>query len=281
MPGGNQNLLEDTNSIDTVPSNGSGLTNLTASFGCQSNENSLAVKIGSVIASANSLVGTIVVSMIDGAVFTFTIGPDQECSFTTPLTGTFTSSGGASNSDAGTFTLYSFQNSEMSGNYVGSFDGSSVPLQQNTSGATSINLQIASDFTVSATAFLPAGSLGGCQFEDGTFTTQRAMALGQGITSTDAGYATGGNVLLAMADAAGNVEWVIGSSTDDYGNFLSPGELFFTAYGPSGECVNTYSWDAIFEKRSRPPRRRHPHTAYKIRHLPGAWRGAFDVGGRR
>lgn len=274
--GGSQNLLEGTNSVD---SNDGGLSNLAASFGCQSNTPGTGGSVRNMVGSTNELIGTITVTMEDASVFTFTIGPGQICDLTSPLTGTFTSSGGASNDDAGTFTLYSYQNSENSGTYTGSFDGSSVPLQQNGEGSTSINLQIASDFTVLATAFLPAGSLGACQVDDATFSTQQAIALGVGVNATVGGYATGGNLLLAMADQVGNVEWVIGSSTDDYGNFLPVGDIFFTAYGPSGECVNIYSWDNIFEKQSRSARKVHPRGVHKPRNLPGAWRRGFVSGG--
>jgi hypothetical protein len=260
------NLLNATNSVE---SSDGGAGNITASFGCN---------------GESELVGSIVETAEDGGVFTFTVSPGQACNFSSTVNFTFTSSGGSSDGDAGSAVLYSYANSELSGTYTGTWDDATTdtPLTQSGSGTSNITLAIANDFTVTGNAFLPAGSLGTCQASDETFTTDEALALGQGIAATVAGYATGGMAVATVGDTQGDVLWLFGSTVDAYGNQLPAGELFFSSYvavAGSGlaSCPGSISWDAPFKKQNAKGKpvvhpRRHSRA-----HLPRKWRdrGAF------
>jgi hypothetical protein len=264
------NLLADTNSIG---SSDGGLASISASFGCNS----------------GNLDGSIVATNEDGSVFTFSVSqsPTQSCSpLPQSLQLTFTSTGGSSDNDSGTAVLYNFANSALSGTYTGTWDNansSDSPLKQGGTGSSSIDLSIADDFTATATAVIPAQSFGSCQTQDLTFTTSQAVSLGQGITSTVGGYATGGNALLTAADSEGDVLWLIGSTTDGSGKLLSSGELFFSAYvatAGSGlsSCSSSIFWDAPFQKKHAPAKPIHHPTKHLQTRLPRKWqaRGAFD-----
>jgi hypothetical protein len=266
---GNNNLLETTNSVGSADG---GIVSLTASFGCPS--------------ATNTLTGQITVAGEDGSAWTFLVDPDQPCAFslTTPITGTFVSIGGLSSADSGTFSIYVYPNSTFAGTYTGTFDGSTSPG----TGASTSNITFAIDptsFAVTGSLSLPAESLGACQPSDDTFSTALAMeqlppdAL---VTPTAAAYTTGGSVFMILTDAAGNQEWAAGSVTDASDALLPAGQLFWTAYGASGECTGIYSWDKIFTKKTRefsPSPRPRPRRILRIRrNLPRNWqqRGAFD-----
>ena len=265
-----ENILTDTNSIG---SSDGGLTSITASFGC----------------NAGTLNGSIVATNEDGSVFTFTVStsPSQTCSpFPQNLQLAFTSTGGSSDNDSGTAVLYNFANSTLSGTYTGTWDNSGssdTPFQYGGSKPSSIDLSIADDFTATATAAIPAESFGSCQASDLTFTTSQAVSLGQGITSTVGGYATGGDALFTVADSDGDVLWLIGSTTDGSGNLLSSGQLFFSAYvatAGSGlsSCDGSIFWDAPFQKKYAPIKPIHQPRKHVHIRLPRKWqaRGAFD-----
>jgi hypothetical protein len=256
------NILQITNSLD---SSDGGVSSIAANFGC----------------SGGNLNGNITVNQEDGAVFTFNVvsGP---CDFSTAIGLTFSSTGGGSNSDAGNATLYIYPNSTVTGTYNGVWDNSSssdTPFQQGGGGTSTIDLTINGDFTVTASAQVPSGGFGPCQTAGETFTTSMATSMGQGITDTVGGYATGGDVVATVADSDGDVLWLFGSSTDATGKQLTSGQLFFSTYvavAGSGmsSCSGGIFWDAPFQKddkrdgRPAPFRpRKHLH-AFMPQHRP-------------
>jgi hypothetical protein len=262
------NLLNLTNSIGSYDG---GVSNIQAAFGCDTGGN---------------LVGSVVVSNEDGSVFTFTVSPTgQLCDFSNAVTFTFTSSGGNSGGDSGNATLYNFPITELSGSYKGTWDNSNpdAPLQQGGSGASSVDVNVVSDFSTTATLVLPSGSFGSCQATDETFTSDAAAALGQGVTPTLGGYSTGGDVISAVADPAGDVLWLVGTSTDAYGVLLPSSQLFFSAYvavAGSGlsSCQGGVFWDAPFQKQHGNAKpvvhpRKYPHSQ-----VPRKWLDRLDVG---
>jgi hypothetical protein len=264
---GNNNLLENTNSLG---SSDGGVTTLSASFGCP----------------ASGMIGQISVTEEDGSTWTFTVDPSNSCSPTLsfPITGTFTSSGGMSGNDTGTFSMYVYPNANFAGMYTGTFDGSTNPG----TGATTSNIDFSIDpttFAVTGTLGLTGESLGACQPSSDTFST--ALAISQlptdALVSTNvAGFTTGGMLFMIVTDAAGNQEWATGSVTDANNILLPSNQLFWTAYGESGECLGIYSWDKIFTKKStmfrRAPRPQPRRIVRLRRSLPQNWQrqGAFD-----
>jgi hypothetical protein len=260
------NLLNVTNSID---SSDEGAGNITASFGCDAGDH---------------LIGTIVETAEDSAVFTFSVASGQPCNFSSPVTFDFEATGGSTDGDFGQAVLYSYANSELSGTYTGTWDNATqgAPLKQSGSGTSNITVTITGDFTVTGNAYLPAGSLGSCQASDETFTTDEALTLGQGVTSTAGGYATGGMVVATVGDTQGDVLWLIGSTLDAYGNQLPAGELFFSSYvavAGSGlaSCPGSIYWDAPFKKQNNKGKPVIHPGRHARAHLPRKWRdrGAF------
>jgi hypothetical protein len=146
-------------------------------------------------------------------------------------------------------TLTYFPN--PSGDYTGTF-GSAAPA--------TLLLTVNSDFSVTANAFLPAGSLCAAQTTALILSTSNPEAINDAWENIP-GYVTGSDVLLSLADSNGNVTWMSATDTNANGVQLAPGALFFTGYTISGVCNGTYYFDAPLHKNGTkvtPIRRHHP-----------------------
>ena len=166
--------------------------------------------------------GTITVVNEDGGTYTFTGGPTN-----------YTNS-----ADGQPYTLTSMPS--PTGTYTGTFAGPAT---------ATITLTVNSDFSVSATAALPALSLCPTQTTALNLTTSDPAAINSmGSSANVGGFISGDFIELSLADSLGNVTWMTASATDANGNPLAPGQLFFSGYSVSGACGGQYSWDAPFSK---------------------------------
>ena len=146
------------------------------------------------------------------------------------------------------FTLTEFAN--PSGTYTGNFGDAKNGT---------ITLTVNSDFSVSATATLPADSLCPAQATTMNLTTSNPEAINNGWNGTIAGYIAGNVVVLSLADNLGNVTGLIGTDVDANGNQLAPGALFFSGFTSGGVCNGTSYSDAPFHKKGVEVRRVHRH----------------------
>jgi hypothetical protein len=222
---------------------------------------------------------TIVGSMDDGSTFTFS-ATSGKCDFSQPITGTFTSTSLATPGDSGTFTLTPY--SAINGSYQGVFDSSGNPISAGGTGTATFNITTNSDFTVNATATLPAGSLCAAQTSPISLTTADPLAQLNGLGTGIPGAANGNYLDLPMGDGQGAVTWMVAEGYDDTTdqNLLWPSQLYFSTYTITGICGGQFAWDKVFTLEQpgsghpvRPdpfhPRRHHHHW------LPRHWRKAI------
>jgi Ice-binding-like len=252
------NILFDTNSADVVSSGGY----VTTTASCNGT------------GSITNL--TMIVTMDDGSTFTF-IATSGKCDFSQPITGTFTSDSVASPGDSGNFVLTPY--SVIDGTYQGVFDSSpsGTPFSAGGMGTATANISTNSDYTVNATATLPAASLCPAQTSPISLTTAdplaQALSFGTGIP----GVAIGDVLVLPMGDGQGTVTWMFASDIDNTNDqTLSwPSQLYFSTYTVAGICGTQHAWDKVFtllQRHSRfrvPPHRIIPRWH---REAPFRWR---------
>ncbi len=218
---------------------------------------------------------TIVSTMDDGSTFTFS-ATGGKCDFSQPITGTFTSTSVASPGDSGTFVLTPY--TAISGSYQGVFDSGGNPITSGGMGTATFNITTNSDFTVSATATLPAGSLCAAQTSPISLSTADPLAQINGLGAGIPGAANGDYLDLPMGDGHGTVTWMVAEgydgTTDQYLSW--PSQLYFSTYTLAGVCGGQFAWDKVFTLEHsvpghpvRPdpilPRRHHHHW------LPHRW----------
>src|ERR1700722_1172221 len=252
------NLLFDTNSADMLSSGGY----VTTTASCDGT------------GSITNL--TIVVTMDDGSTFTF-FATSGKCDFSQPITGSFTSDSVASPGDSGIFILTPY--AAIAGTYQGVFDSSpsGTPLSAGGTGTATFNITTNSDYTVNATATLPAGSLCAAQTSPISLTPADPLAQARSFGAGIPGVAIGDVLSLPMGDGQGTVTWMFAGDVDlTNDQTLSwPSQLYFSAYTIAGICGTQYAWDKVFtlvHSRSRfpiPPHRIVPRTYRKV---PVRWR---------
>jgi hypothetical protein len=196
--------------------------------------------------------------------------------------GTFTSTSLASPADSGTFVLTPY--TAINGTYQGVFDSSGNPLHSGGTGTGTVNTTTNSDYTVNATATLPAGSLCAAQTSPISLATADPLAQIDGLGAGIPGAANGNYLDLPMGDGQGTVTWMIADSydgtTDQYLSW--PSQLYFSTYTLTGICGGQFAWDKVFTLEHlvsghpiRPDlifwrRHRHHHL------LPPRWRRAVS-----
>jgi hypothetical protein len=218
---------------------------------------------------------TIVGNMDDGGKFTFS-ATSGKCDFSQPISGTFTSTSSATPGDSGTFVLTPY--TAINGTYQGVFDSSGNPISAGVTGTATFNITTNSDFTVNATATLPAGSLCAAQTSPISLTTADPLAQINGLGAGIPGAANGDYLDLPMGDGHGTVTWMFAQGYDDTTDqYLSwPSQLYFSTYTITGVCGGQFAWDKVFTLEHsvhghpvRPdpifPRRHHHHL------LPRRW----------
>jgi MBG domain (YGX type)/Bacterial Ig-like domain (group 3)/FG-GAP-like repeat/FG-GAP repeat len=255
------NILFLTNSLDSV--NGGSVTT-TASCDATGSVTSL----------------TIVGNMDDGSTFTFS-ATSGKCDFSQPISGTFTSTSSATPGDSGTFVLTPYN--AINGSYQGGFDSSGNPLSAGGTGTATFNITTNSDYTVNATATLPAGSLCAAQTSPILLTTADPLAQINGLGAGISGAANGNYLDLPMGDGNGTVTWMIAEGYDGTTdqNLSWPSQLYFSTYTITGICGGQFAWDKVFTLEhsvSRHPVRPDPISPRAHRHnwLPRRWRRAME-----
>jgi len=252
------NLLFDTNSADMLSSGGY----VTTTASCDGT------------GSITNL--TIVVTMDDGSTFTF-FATSGKCDFSQPITGSFTSDSVASPGDSGIFILTPY--AAIAGTYQGVFDSSpsGTPLSAGGTGTATFNITTNSDYTVNATATLPAGSLCAAQTSPISLTTADPLAQARSFGAGIPGVAIGDVLSLPMGDGQGTVTWMFAGDVDlTNDQTLSwPSQLYFSTYTVAGICGTQHAWDKVFtllQRHSRfrvPPHRIIPRWH---REAPFRWR---------
>ena len=248
------NILFDTNSSDE--SNG-GYVTTTASCDATGSITNL----------------TIVATMDDGSTFTFSAASGK-CDFSQPIAGTFTSASLVTPGDSGTFVLTPY--TAINGSYQGVFDSSGTPLSSGGTGTATINITTNSDYTVNATAILPAGSLCAAQTSAISLTTADPLAQADGLGAGVPGVAIGDVLVLPMGDGQGTVTWMFASDFDGTNDqTLSwPSQLYFSTYTLAGVCGNQFAWDRVFTLEHHP----RPLAVFPSRHhhrIPSPWSRAI------
>jgi hypothetical protein len=252
------NILFDTNSADMLSSGGY----VTTTASCDGT------------GSITNL--TIVVTMDDGSTFTF-FATSGKCDFSQPISGTFTSDSVVSPGDSGTFILTPYP--AIDGTYQGAFDSSAsgTPLSAGGTGTATFNITTNSDYTVNATATLPAGSLCAAQTSPISLTTADPLAQARSFGTGIPGVAIGDVLSLPMGDGQGTVTWMFAGDFDlTNDQTLSwPSQLYFSAYTVAGMCGTQFAWDKVFtlvHPRSRFPIPPHRVIPRPHREVPIRWR---------
>jgi hypothetical protein len=235
------NILFDTNSSDVLSSGGY----VTTTASCNGT------------GSITNL--TIVVTMDDGSAFTF-VATSGKCDFSEPITATFSSDSVATPGDSGTFILTPY--SAINGTYQGVFDSSpsGTPFQAGGTGTATFDIATNSNYTVNATATLPAGSLCAAQTNPISLTTADPMAQAQSFGTGIPGVAIGDVLVLPMGDGQGTVTWMFAGDIDETNDeTLSwPSQLYFSTYTVAGICGSQHAWDKVFTLV-------HPHSRFPVR----------------
>jgi hypothetical protein len=216
---------------------------------------------------------TIVATMDDGSTFTFSAASGK-CDFSQPITGTFTSASLVTPGDSGTFVFTPY--AAINGSYQGVFDSSGTPLSSGGTGTATINISTNSDYTVNATAILPAGSLCAAQTSPISLTTADPLAQADGLGAGVPGVAIGDVLVLPMGDGQGTVTWMFASDFDGTNDqTLSwPSQLYFSTYTLAGVCGNQFAWDRVFTLEHHP----RPLAVFPSRHhhrIPSRWSRAI------
>jgi hypothetical protein len=206
---------------------------------------------------------TLAVTMDDGSTFTFTANSGK-CDFSQPITGTLTSNSVLSPGDSGTFVLTPY--AAIDGTYEGVFDSGGTSLNSGGTGTATFNISTNADYTVNATATLPAGSLCAAQTSPISLSTSDPLAKTDGPAPGISGTAIGDDLELVMGDGQGNVTVMFASgfdlSTDQSVSW--PSQLYFSAYAQAGVCEGQFAWDKVFTlKRGHS---RSPIVALPYRH---------------